>query len=192
RLFLVDQQVDSIGGELRNDLGAWIRRRLSKGVEGQGRKAQELLESSGVEEAELRRQWALQKASELSVRAQAPVRLKKELDTVLALQSDLDACQKSLQTTRSTLAKTSASVTSVRILGNLQDHHDQLKEDIEVLYSSLTIQESYPELSGVDLEFVRALLVARDLKINVRKRAIGSFFEWDRLDQASGGREQVL
>ncbi|KAG6914344.1 hypothetical protein DXG01_000923 [Tephrocybe rancida] len=123
---------------------------------------------------------------------EAPVRLKKELDTILALQSNLDTCQKSLQTTRSTLAKTSASVTSVQILGSLQDHHDQLKEDIEALYSSLTVQESYPELSGVDLEFVKALLVARDLKINVHKRAVGSFFEWDRLDQASGGRKQAL
>ncbi|KAG6913454.1 hypothetical protein DXG01_006716, partial [Tephrocybe rancida] len=122
----------------------------------------------------------------------APVRLKKELDTVLALQSDLDARQMSLQTTCLTLAKTSASVNSIRILGSLQEHHDQLKEDIEALYLSLTVQESYPELSGVDLEFVKALLVARDLKINVRKRAIGSFFEWDRLDQASGGCEQTL
>lgn len=34
--------------------------------------------------------------------------------------------------------------------------------------------------------------MARDLKISIRKRAVGSFFEWDRLDQAVGGREQNL
>jgi hypothetical protein len=34
--------------------------------------------------------------------------------------------------------------------------------------------------------------MARDLKINIRKRAVGSFFEWERLDQAVGGRNQAL
>lgn len=34
--------------------------------------------------------------------------------------------------------------------------------------------------------------MARNLKINIRKRAIGSFFEWDRLDQAVGGQSQTL
>jgi hypothetical protein len=34
--------------------------------------------------------------------------------------------------------------------------------------------------------------MARDLKINIRKRAIGSFFEWDKLDRAAGGCEEVL
>lgn len=32
----------------------------------------------------------------------------------------------------------------------------------------------------------------RDLKINIRKRAIGSFFEWDKLDCAVGGRQKAL
>ncbi|KAF9006921.1 hypothetical protein BDQ17DRAFT_1324214 [Cyathus striatus] len=34
--------------------------------------------------------------------------------------------------------------------------------------------------------------MARDLKINIRKRAVGSFFEWDRLDQATGGKDKPL
>ncbi|KAG6903783.1 hypothetical protein DXG01_014927, partial [Tephrocybe rancida] len=34
--------------------------------------------------------------------------------------------------------------------------------------------------------------MARDLGINIRKRAIGSFLEWDKFDQAVGGREQSL
>jgi hypothetical protein len=63
---------------------------------------------------------------------------------------------------------------------------------VEALYASLNVHESFPELQGMDLEFVRTLLMARDLKINIRKRAIGSFFEWDRLDQAAGGRDQTI
>ncbi|KIK20357.1 hypothetical protein PISMIDRAFT_105942 [Pisolithus microcarpus 441] len=34
--------------------------------------------------------------------------------------------------------------------------------------------------------------MARDLKINIRKRAIGSFFEWDKLDWAAGGKDKSL
>ena len=64
--------------------------------------------------------------------------------------------------------------------------------DLEGLYSSLDIQDSFPDLQGVELEFVRVLLLARDQKIAIRKRAIGSFFEWDRLDQAVGGQNQAL
>lgn len=34
--------------------------------------------------------------------------------------------------------------------------------------------------------------MARDLKINIRKRAIASFFEWDKLDRAVGGKQNAL
>ena len=74
----------------------------------------------------------------------------------------------------------------------LQETHDELSDKVEDLYISLNIQESYPNLQGVGLDFVRTLLMARDLKVNIRKMAIGSFFEWDRLDQAVGGKSNPL
>ncbi|KAG6887512.1 hypothetical protein C0992_011981 [Termitomyces sp. T32_za158] len=192
RRYIIDRHVASIGLEIRDDLGSWMRRRLTKGIEAQGQKAQQILVSCGVEQAVLRHEWELQQASELSVRAHAPNRLRKELDTVLALQGDLDTCEKTLRATRQTLAKTAPSPHSLRILATLQTHHEQLKDSIEELYTSLSLQDSYPELCGVDLEFIRTLFIARDLKQTIRKHAIGSFFEWDRLDQASGGRNQTL
>ena len=63
---------------------------------------------------------------------------------------------------------------------------------MEQLYASLNIQESFPELEDIDLDFIKLLVLARDLKINIRKWAIGSFFEWDRLDQAAGGRQHAI
>lgn len=39
---------------------------------------------------------------------------------------------------------------------------------------------------------MRTLLLARDLKINIRKRAVGRFFEWDKLDRAVGGKDKAL
>jgi hypothetical protein len=198
---------------LRDDLGDWIKRRLKKGIHEQGQKAKQILTTVTVSREELRRQWNLQKAAQMSVRsrrlhftltfalvtdsitqsfADAPARLKKQLDTVLTLQGDLDAVEKAIHTAKLTLSQSSTPSKSTKILKGLGEMHDELSDKVEELYISLNIQESYPDLLGVGLDFVRTLLMARDLKINIRKRAIGSFFEWDRLDQAVGGRSNPL
>ena len=124
----------------------------------------------------------------------APARLKKELDMVLALQADLDVVDNAIQSTRAALSKTNPQSTtaSLNIILGLENGQAQLKEKVEILYASLNVHESFPELHGIDLEFVRTLLMARDLKINIRKRAIASFFEWDKLDQAAGGRDAAI
>jgi Ulp1 protease family, C-terminal catalytic domain len=122
----------------------------------------------------------------------APARLKKELDTVLALQADLDTSDKALQTARTMLEKDMASDDTLEALESLERGHDRLMNKVEALYSSLNVHDRFPELHGINLEFVRILLLARDLKMNVRKRAIASFFEWDKLDQAVGGVQQAL
>jgi hypothetical protein len=75
---------------------------------------------------------------------------------------------------------------------SLERVHERLMHKVEVLYASLNVQDRFPELDGLNLEFVRTLLLARDLKMNIRKRAIGSFFEWDKLDRAVGGSQQAL
>ncbi|KAF9469487.1 hypothetical protein BDZ94DRAFT_692 [Collybia nuda] len=192
RIWLLDRHMASIGEELRADLGSWLRRRQKKGVEGQGKKAQKVLDECGVPLTTLREQWELQQAAQLSIRAHAPVRLKKELDTVLNLQGDLDTVDKAIVITRSTISHSSASRESLQLLSGLETTQKRLKDEVEALYSSLGIEDTFPELQNIDLDFVRTLLMARDLKINIRKRAIGSFFEWDRLDQAAGGREQAI
>jgi hypothetical protein len=210
RIWLTDRQLSAIGLDLRDDLGDWIRRRLKKGVEEQGKKANQLLSTLDISFDELRHQWNLQKAAQMSVRARkcscsfpsspsslmlladAPARLKKQLDTVLTLQGDLDAVEKAIHTAKLTLSQPSTRSKPTKILKGLEEMHDQLSEKVEELYVSLNIPDSYPDLHGVGLDFVRTLLMARDLKINIRKRAIGSFFEWDRLDQAVGGRSNPL
>lgn len=90
------------------------------------------------------------------------------------------------------ISKSSGSQKPLQLLSTLEDTHDQLKIQVEKLYSSLNVTDSFPELEGLNLEYVRILLMARDLKINIRKRAIESFFEWDKLDRASGGANPAL
>lgn len=114
------------------------------------------------------------------------------MDAVLTLQGDLDAVEKAINSAKLSLAHSSTPAKSAKILIGLQETHDQLSDRVEDLYVSLNIQESYPDLQGVGLDFIRTLIMARDLKVNIRKRAIGSFFEWDRLDQAVGGKSNPL
>lgn len=111
---------------------------------------------------------------------------------MLNLQGDLDTVDASVQATRAALAQNSSPKKSLELLSALQESQDALKDQVEVLYASLNIHESFAELEGVNLEFVQVLLMARDLKINIRKRSIGSFFEWDKLDQAVGGRDETI
>lgn len=65
-------------------------------------------------------------------------------------------------------------------------------DKVETLFSSLNVQDRFPELDGVNLDFICVLLMACDLKMNIWKRAIASFFEWDKLDRAVGGSHQML
>ena len=44
----------------------------------------------------------------------------------------------------------------------------------------------------MSLEFVRTLLLMHDLKINIGKCTIVSFFKWDKLDSAVGGKSNPL
>lgn len=118
--------------------------------------------------------------------------MKKELDTILSLQGDLETVEKAIATAQALLLPSSTPKASMELLKGLQDMHLLLTNKVEALYVSLNVHDSYPDLKGVSLEFVRILLMARDLKMNIRKRAIGSFFEYDRLDQAVGGRGNAL
>ena len=111
---------------------------------------------------------------------------------VLTLQGDIDTIEKTLHNTRRTIAQGEAPRDSLATIVTMEHTQQRLQEESERLYASLNIHNSYPELQGMSLEFVRTLLLARDLKINIRKRAVASFFEWDRLDSAMGGKSNPL
>jgi hypothetical protein len=209
RIWLLDRQASFIGHDLRDSLGEWIRHRLIRGVQAKSDEARDILGHCGIPLADLRAQWELQKASQLSMRARAylrafprcahsdvfldaPARLKKEIDTVLTLQAHLDEVNRAISDAETMIAKMDEPSHSLQALQSLERTHERLGTKVEALFASLNIQGLFSELNGIDLDFVRTLLMARDLKINIRKRAIGSFFEWDKLDQAVGGRGAAL
>lgn len=122
----------------------------------------------------------------------APARLKKELDSVLALQSDIDSIEHALRNARATLKQGNVASPALEAIAGLERTHTRLVKHIETLYASLHVSDGFPEIDGMSLDFVRTLFLAHDLKINIRKRAISSFFEWEKLDQAAGGKQNPL
>ena len=93
----------------------------------------------------------------------APACLKKELDTVLVPQSDLEASDRALQATRTIIGK-DATQDTLEALQSLECSHDQLLTKVDTLYASLNIQDRFPELDGVNLDFVCTVLLAHDVR----------------------------
>ena len=54
-------------------------------------------------------------------------------------------------------------------LESLKRTHASAISKVEELYVSLNVTDAFPEVKGLPLEFMRTLLMARDLKINIRK-----------------------
>ena len=111
---------------------------------------------------------------------------------VLTLQGDIDTIEKTLHNTWRTIAQGDATKDSIATILVIEQTQQQLQEESERIYASLNIHDSYPKLQGMSLRFVRTLLLAHDLKINIRKCAVVSFFEWDKLDSVMGGKSNPL
>ncbi|KIK16962.1 hypothetical protein PISMIDRAFT_15460 [Pisolithus microcarpus 441] len=144
---------------------------MRKGIGEQGSAAEEALAGCNVPVAELQSQWTKQWEAQLSIWAYAPARLRKELDSVLALQADLDASECALLAARTMIEQDSKEVSArtLDILASMECGHTQLSDKLETLYASLNVQDRFPELDGIQLDFVQVLLMARDLKINIHK-----------------------
>ncbi|KAJ7583725.1 hypothetical protein C8J56DRAFT_1094564 [Mycena floridula] len=192
RIWLIDRQSDAIGRDLREGLGDWIVNRLTKGVDFQSKKACRQVKGCGVSMSVLRREWEDQKATQLSLRAHTPAKLRKEVSKVLALQTDIQSLDDAIRLARKAITDAHATPRSLELLVQLKRTQDTLKLQVEGLYASLNIESEFPELKGVDAEHLILLFLARDLKVNIRKRAVGSFLEWERLDQSVGGRQQTI
>lgn len=68
-IWLINRQLTAVGGEMRTDLRDWIKRRLQRGVQDQGKTAENRLEDCAIDTNKLEKQWASQKELQLSLRA---------------------------------------------------------------------------------------------------------------------------
>ncbi|KAJ7466743.1 hypothetical protein B0H11DRAFT_1733128 [Mycena galericulata] len=193
RIWMIDLYMSFVNAEGLANLGTWLQRQQEKNLAPKLASATRTLRDCRVPASELRSEWAAQKAAQSSVRAHAPARLKRELDKVLALQVQIDTVETSILEVKTSIAGDGSTAAETHaILRRLQDTHQALSDQAEALYASLNIAGTFPELDGLPLEFVRTLLLMRDLKMNLRKRAVGSFYEWETLDRAVSGRREAL
>ncbi|KIK78651.1 hypothetical protein PAXRUDRAFT_36591 [Paxillus rubicundulus Ve08.2h10] len=157
-IWLIDCQASAICLEMQNDLGDWIQCWLKKGITNQDTTAQKVLDSSKLVIVELQAQCASQHAAQLSL--DAPARLKKEFDTILTLKVDLETSDKALQATHTMIGNDNTSENTLEALNSLECSHEVLVNKVNALYASLNVHDRFPELEGVNLEFVQTLLLA--------------------------------
>ncbi|KAK1222995.1 hypothetical protein PQX77_014141 [Marasmius sp. AFHP31] len=192
-IWMLDRQCDAIARDIREDLGKWLRRKIHKSVQAKEGDAVRTLRKLSISVEELREHWDAQRAAQSSARSLAPSRLKKELSKVLQLQAQIDSLEEEIAEAKTAIRMMDfPPADATFILRNLEATHQKLKSEAEALYSSLNINNDYPELQNLPLEYLHKLILARDLKITIRKKAIGSFFEWDKLDMAVGGMHEPL
>ena len=130
---------------------------------------------------------------ELTAELDAPTRLKSELKEILALQAEVDNIETSIMKAK-TAVKSSQQHTkaTVSLVANLESTQGVHKLQVDELYVSLNVVGKHPQLAKIGVSFLRKLLLARDIKISIRKKVVGSFFEWERLNQAVGGHHLPL
>ncbi|KAJ6489999.1 hypothetical protein C8R45DRAFT_769079, partial [Mycena sanguinolenta] len=192
RIWIIDQYTSFVNDEGRENLGSWITRQQTKNLASKSAAAQKVLRQCRVPEAELRQQWEEQKAAQTSMRSHAPARLRREIDQVLKLQTQIDAVEKSIVDTKESIKRADASPDALDRLRRLEATHGTLKTQAEALYTSLNIDGNFPELKGLPLPFVHTLILMHNLKRSIRSAAENSFHEWETLDWAVAGRREPL
>ncbi|EFI28012.1 hypothetical protein CC1G_14504 [Coprinopsis cinerea okayama7 len=191
RLQLIDRLTAAIGAEARDGLGSWIKAR-AKLVQKYRVEATAELRACGTPVEELRELWKDQQKAGQSIRTLRPSKLKKDLDLILVLQGDLDRLEARIEEVATGLNEDFPEDHKQGVLAALNAAYAALKSRIEATYLAINVGDEHPELQGLDYEFVKALLLLRDLKISIRRRAIAQFFEREKLQMPSKGRANPL
>ncbi|RXW16674.1 hypothetical protein EST38_g9188 [Candolleomyces aberdarensis] len=189
RTLLLDRQLQMIAHELRGDLGTWSRRKMKNGVQSQRAEAKKALKDCGEEVPVLREQWENQKQSQMSVQAHAPNRLKKDLDKILEIQTEIQDLENTIQKS-SSLVKSGVLPAACRSsIQDLQRLCTDIQAKAQQMYTALNVSHEFPTIQGIELEFIRKIFLLRELKFQVQRRATSAFWEFDKLDRAAGGKD---
>lgn len=199
-----------IANELRDQLGDWVAHRLAKGVVPQQNKAEEVLYENKMTNEELQEQWNLERQTQIKSACKrqcirfitnitynyyvtdTPAQLRKGLANILALQGQIGSIETELTKIQMAIKHQAPSPVTLKIVQGMEEYYNLLSNQVDALYGTLNVTNEFPDIKGASIEFLQTLFLARDLKANIRKRAIGSFYEWDRLDQAVGGKANPL
>lgn len=189
---------------MRDSLPEYLRRRAATAAD-KADKALVELAKTGYERAYLEKQWENQKAAETSVRSRtssftawtcaytltdSSTRLRKALESVLALQERVDAIDDAIRDTEANLPRGSKSTSAAanKTIRALKVAQLELTHQAEQLHATLKIPDEFEEIRGLGLEFTAVLLQAYEAKRACRTLITNRFQEWAYLDGSAGGK----
>ena len=115
--------------------------------------------------------------------------MEKDFQALVELQADADNIAVTTQRVKRSIAITVGQQHNcMEIVSDLECKYKQCLEILDKLYTSLRIDGDFENMQDISFDFMQTLLQARDLKINIRQKVINLFFEWERLNQAVGGK----
>ncbi|CAK5269727.1 unnamed protein product [Mycena citricolor] len=191
RIWMLDEYTAFVNQEGAEKLGDWLDRQQANLLP-KYRQSIKTLHACRVSERELRSQWRAQKAAQSSRNIKASARFRKDLDKVITLQNQIVSVETAILDVKKSIGTSGASVETLCHLDEMEDTHMELSDRADALYASLNLRHTFPQLSGLPANFVKLLLTMHDLKVNIRKRAVGSFYEMETLDRAVGGKKESL
>lgn len=108
------------------------------------------------------------------------------------LQTEIEGIHLSIQKAKAVMKMSNQKKNLQNLISGLENTQTILKTQVDKLYASLDMLGEFPELCGFSLIFLQILLLVWDLKMNIHKKAVSSFFEWEQLDRAVGGHHNPL
>lgn len=193
---------------MRDGLPQYLRRRAATAAD-KADKATTQLAKTGFGRTYLEQQWNDQKATEMSIRSRmctqlvrrlagiptyslsdSSTRLRKALESVLALQERVDAIDDAIRDTEASLPRgdKSTSAAANKTIRALKAAQLELTHQAEQLHATLKIPDEFEEIRGLGLEFTAVLLQAYEAKRACRTLITNRFQEWAYLDGAAGGK----
>jgi hypothetical protein len=97
-----------------------------------------------------------------------------------------------IRSARSALQPRLVTDAARKYLEDVEQGHADMEKKLDELYSLLEIHIQIPTTLGISFEFMKTLMAAHTLKLGIRKKAINTFLEMERLDQAVKGKHQPL
>jgi len=121
-------------------------------------------------------------------------RVKRELHDIAALQDRVASVKKAIQRAEQNvrLGSNKANRELRMKLRALRDTERHLSTQIEALYAELSVPADFPGIKRYGIAFVKRLIVLHDTRRNVQQRVAGRLFEYERIDQATGGSGRRL
>ncbi|KAJ7170426.1 hypothetical protein C8R43DRAFT_875971 [Mycena crocata] len=185
RISTLEKQLRYIHRKERNSLGDWLQRRRDR-IQKEIDEATTVLRECGLPIEQLREEWCLEQEAAHAANDGDDAKNLASINILLDLQVAVDSLNKKVNRA---LGKTKLATKSlVKKIGTLLEQVTSLIDD---MHASQAEQLS-PTLAGTTLDSMRTLLLARSVKIVIRKLAAKSFAKFEQVDKAKAGRGPSL